>query len=103
MARGGVGRSYGDLTCRATGISVVMDAIFDVTDNALDVVTAATSTLRIVHDRYHSLFIFKMAKLRSLCPADSFSMLKRSEEYEAAIGLHSSTNIVCAELMRLYD
>ena len=103
MAGGCVGRSYGDLFGRTMGLTIMVNTVLYVADYTLDVTASATSTLRIVHDRYHSLFIFKMAKLRSLRPADSFSMLKRSEEYEAAIGLHSSTNIVCAESMRLYD
>ena len=48
---GGVGRTYGDLTCGATGFAVVVGAVLYVTAYALDVVTA----LLVVHYQYHPL------------------------------------------------
>ena len=48
MGGGGVGGTYGDLPCGATGLTVVVGAVLDVADNALDMLTA----LLIVHFTY---------------------------------------------------
>ena len=80
VAGGCVGRTYGDLTGRTMGFPVVVNTVLDVTDNALDVATTATSTLRIVHDAYHSLFFFCSGTSRSQISGGRFSLRKRSGE-----------------------
>ena len=57
MAGGRVGRTYRDLTGRAMGLPIMVNTVLYIADNAFNVAARATSTLRIVHDRYHSLFI----------------------------------------------
>ena len=96
MAGGCIGRTYGDFSCRTVGFTVVVNTVFDVTDNALDVVAATASTLRIVHDVYHSLF-FVSSRRPPLClAADHAFFAFGVREYVASLGAtHSHADSVC--------
>ena len=97
VAGGGVGRTYGDLSGRAVGFTIVMNTVFDVTDNALDVAAAAASTLRIVHDVYHSLFSVSLRGPHRLRLITRFVFRVR-ENVARLWRVASPTLIVCADV-----
>ena len=67
MAGGCVGGAHGDLTGGATGLSVVVSAVLDVTGDALDVI----ATLLVVHQSVPSFVILRHMAASLLYPVST--------------------------------
>ena len=67
MAGGCVGGAHGDLTGGATGLSVVVRAVLDVTGDALDVI----ATLLVVHQSVPSFVILRHMAASLLYPVST--------------------------------
>ncbi len=105
--RGGVGRTYGNLLSSAGVLAVVVNAVFDITRDALDMIAMA---LIVVHAYIPSLFFCDECAAWTVC-AHSHSIMhiyltERRSRFDMAIytigDLHLSTNARTNKSMEVF-